>query len=270
MKLAWSTDLHINHAAHGALQKYVADVRAVGADALVLTGDTAESNSLLDAFDFLHSELGRLPIYFVLGNHDYYGNSISKTNGVASVIHTSRLATHLGAPAGEAFLTKTTALVGVGGWGDGRVGAFNTSPVLLADWEEISDFHAVHAIRDRKERLDLLHSLSDHEASCFRVDLLRALETHEHVYAAMHVPPFQEAAWHEGKPSDKHWAPWFVCKAVGDVLDEVAGKFPKKRIAVLCGHTHGGGTYQRRANLKVFTGKAQYGAPALTRIFDIE
>ncbi len=76
-----------------------------------------------------------------------------------------------------------------------------------------------------------------------------------------HVPPFREAAWHQGRPSDEDFLPFFACHATGEVLITEAERRPECSITVLCGHTHGIGTSQIRPNLVVHTTGAEYGHP---------
>ena len=74
-----------------------------------------------------------------------------------------------------------------------------------------------------------------------------------------HVPPFRDASWYAGRISSDEWLPGFSCKAIGDLLSDVAARRPKCRFTVLCGHTHGSGEARVRANVEVYTGEADYG-----------
>ncbi len=76
-----------------------------------------------------------------------------------------------------------------------------------------------------------------------------------------HVPPFREASWYDGQISPDEWLPNTTCKAIGDLLREVAQANPSGRLKVLCGHTHGSGQAQIEANLAVTTQGASYGNP---------
>ena len=100
--------------------------------------------------------------------------------------------------------------------------------------------------------------------------LEEAASRYEHVVAVTHVPPYKEAAWYQGKTSSDDFLPYFACKAVGDVLTKVMKEHPQSRLTVLCGHTHGGGEIQVLDNLRVLTGEARYGQPAIQRILEIE
>jgi predicted MPP superfamily phosphohydrolase len=45
---------------------------------------------------------------------------------------------------------------------------------------------------------------------------------------------------------------------------------PNRKMTVLCGHTHGGGTAQILPNLTTITGPAEYRSPVIQSIFDFE
>jgi 3',5'-cyclic-AMP phosphodiesterase len=100
---------------------------------LVVSGDIAESTSLVGTLHEMDAVLSR-PIYFVLANHDYYHGSVAGTRrSVAAALVRSRFLTYLsGADVVE--LTPGTALVGHDGWGDARLGDFEASDVLLNDF----------------------------------------------------------------------------------------------------------------------------------------
>jgi Icc protein len=51
---------------------------------------------------------------------------------------------------------------------------------------------------------------------------------------------------------------------------EIMSRHPDRKLTVLCGHTHGEGEWQMLDNLRVLTGGAEYGHPAVQRIFELE
>ena len=77
VKLSWATDIHLDHASEAARRRFCQSVQEQ-ADALVVTGDIAESHILVSALESL-ATLTERPVYFVLGNHDYYRGSIAGT-----------------------------------------------------------------------------------------------------------------------------------------------------------------------------------------------
>jgi len=55
---------------------------------------------------------------------------------------------------------------------------------------------------------------------------------------------------------------------VGDAILEIMPQYPQRRLTVLCGHTHGEGVCQPLANVEILTGGAEYGRPAVARVFE--
>ena len=256
MRLAWATDIHLNFVDEAGLDRFIDALRAEQPDAAVITGDIGEANDWFTFVDLIEDRLGK-PVWFVLGNHDFYRGSIKaareKARGMRWLVARSVIA-----------LNDRTGLVGHDGWGDARLGNFRSSPVFLNDFLLIAELvHPMNSVR-----VERLRQLGDEAAAHFRDVLPIALSRFDRVMVATHVPPFRGAAWHEGKSSDDDWLPYYSCQAVGDALLEAADANPLKQITVLCGHTHGGGYFQPRANLEVYTGPAEYGAPGVQRCFE--
>jgi 3',5'-cyclic-AMP phosphodiesterase len=112
-------------------------------------------------------------------------------------------------------------------------------------------------------------ALADEAARHFEQVLEEAAANYETVVAVTHVPPFREAAWHEGKISDDDYLPYFACKVVGDVMRQVMLSHPSVRLVVLCGHPHGGGQFQAATNIEVLTGEARYGHPVVQEVLEV-
>src|SRR5690606_21324116 len=117
-------------------------------------------------------------------------------------------------------------LLGVDGWYDARYGDRNTT-LQLTDFSRITDLFEAQD-RSRADLLAACARRADAEAARL-AGLLRGVLSSDsgpsevrEVIVATHVPPFQAAAWHAGRSSDDHWAPFFSSKAVGDVLDAAA------------------------------------------------
>ncbi len=265
-QLAWLTDIHLNFLELPALNAFMDVLATTTADAFVISGDIAESRDLVGHLQAITTKVNR-PVYFVLGNHDFYRESISgvrakvrKLCGVTSNLHWLP-------DARVVPLTEDTCLVGHDGWSDGRFGDYDGSDVLLNDFGLIEEFGGFD--EDPKVRLAKLHALGDEAADHFRAVLPEALARFRHVVVATHIPPFRESCWFEGGISDDNWLPFFTCKAVGDVLAEAMSAAPERRMTVLCGHTHGGGAAQILPNLLVLTGAAEYGEPSVQKILEI-
>ena len=269
MRLAWATDIHLNFVTTAARRRFLESIREQ-ADALLVTGDIAESNNLGQTLVVM-DVLGK-PIYFVLGNHDFYRGSVSATRlAVAEMIRGSQTMVYL-SQAGVVELTPSTALVGHDGWADARLGDFDGSEVILNDFLLIDELRCWKNINtlDKPALRRVLEALGDEAATYLKGVLPSAAERYPHVIVATHVPPFREAAWYQGRPSADDYLPFFSCKAVGDVLVDVARSRPRCQILVLCGHTHGGGELQVLENLRVVTGAAEYDHPRIETVFHVE
>jgi hypothetical protein len=207
-----------------------------------------------------------IPIYFVLGNHDFYGGSIGTVReNVACAAAASRWLHWLPAN-GVIPLTANTTLVGHDSWADGRLGDFFRSRVVLNDYFLIAE---LRNLQDR-ELYAKLNALGDEAAGFLENRVLEALAGSRNVIVLTHVPPFRESCWHEGHISNDDYLPHFACRAVGERLAGIMRGHPDHTMAVLCGHTHSPGLVRILDNLVVHTGGAQYGAPVLQQVLEPE
>ncbi len=129
-RLVWLTDLHLNFATKEALSRLVAEVQSTNPAAILIGGDIGEANSFAGFLQHLDDCLN-VPIYFVLGNHDYYGSSLLQVREQASRITKDKSNLHWLPDCGVISLDTQTALIGHGGWGDARAADFCQSQVLL-------------------------------------------------------------------------------------------------------------------------------------------
>lgn len=279
MRLAWATDIHLDFLGDDAVRRFAAELAAPRADALILSGDLSHAE-LLEHHLRLLSQGVPGPVYFVLGNHDYYGSSIAAVRQAVRELGLRRPRLCWLPAAGVVRLTERTALVGIDGWADARLGAPETTPVVLNDFFHIEELAArvdpvararpaYFRATDRSGLHAELRARGDAEAAACRALLGEALAAYERVVVVTHVPPFAAACWHEGRTSDDDWLPYFTCAAVGEVLRELAAGAPDRDITVLCGHTHGVGEAAVLPNLRVLTGGAEYRRPVLQRVLEV-
>ena len=270
MRLAWATDIHLNFLTVTDRRRFLESV-SEQVDAMVISGDMAESNSLGETLRQIDAWMDR-PVYFVLGNHDCYRGSVADTRAsVSEIVDGFKNMAYL-SEAGVVELTSNTCLVGHDGWADARLGDYDTSEVILNDFlliDELRCWKNPHTL-DKTALRQALQALGDEAAGYLKGVLALAAQQYPNVIVATHVPPFREAAWHQGRPSGDDYLPYFSCKAVGDVLLAVAKSHPACQLLVLCGHTHGGGKVQVLDNLRVVTGPAEYGKPEVQRIIEVE
>lgn len=270
MRLAWLTDIHLNFVHRPALQSRLEQV-GERADAVVISGDIAESSQIEDYLSQMEWILQN-PLYFVLGNHDFYRDSIARTR--ARVGRLARQSEHLVylTQEGVVELSPTTALVGHDGWADARLGDYDHSDVQLNDHYVIEELarHTRGLIPDKGALRRALEALGDEAAAHFGRVLPEAARRYREILAVTHVPPFREAAWYDGRISDDNFLPHFASKAVGDVMRGVMSAHPESKLLVLCGHTHGKGEVSILENLRVWTGGAEYGNPEVQAVLDVE
>ena len=273
MRLAWSTDLHLDFLHPKASRLFGEEVRdEQDADALVLTGDIGTASTVSNILIDIAAGFGK-PIYFVLGNHDIYGQSFADAAHKAErLTRTHSLITWL-TQAGVVRLSHTTALVGHDGWYDARHGACDPPRVTMGCWDEIKDFRRPwRSNLGREERLSIVLRMcrdrADRIALEFEPVVRAAVGGHQRTVVATHVPPFPENGVYTGRDSDPgygadDWLPYYVNKAMGDMLLRVATDHPDRDILVLCGHAHQEHDHMIRPNLRVRTGPAQYRTPPL-------
>lgn len=259
MKAAWATDVHLEFLKGDGFARFTEAVTALDAEALFLTGDIANAESIEHLLLRVRAAVA-IPVLFVLGNHDYYRGSIAEVRAMASTLHERDDGLRWLPAAGPWRAADGTVVVGVDGWGDGRVGAPETSTVRLNDWLLIRELREAGAMFDVAARRRHLAALADADAARLDATLRRAVAGASRVAVLTHVPPFVGACWHEGAVSDGEWLPWFTCVAVGEALARAARDNPAVRFDVYCGHTHSSGEFRATDNLVVHTGEARYGA----------
>ncbi len=265
MQLAWLTDIHLNFLSPDEAAKFFAELRDSPADAIMLTGDVSDAGGVVADLRRLVETIRR-PIYFVLGNHDFYGGSIAGVRAaVRQLCAEQPHLVYLTEAAEPIELAPSVGLVGHDGWADARYGDYERSYVMMNDYRLIAELSGM----TKAERWPKLKSLGDEAGIEIRRLLPAALERFQRVVVATHLPPLREACWHEGQISDDEWAPHFTCKAIGDALLEIVPEFPDREVSVYCGHTHSPGVARPLPNLTIYTGGSEYGEPQIQKLIGL-
>lgn len=262
--IAWLTDLHFNFVGRSEVEDLCNSIRVSGVDSTLITGDIASSEHLCWCLKHMAGSI-QIPIYFVLGNHDYYGSSIQRVNfEVGGIVISNHNLIWLSRSA-AIELTPDTCLIGHEGLADGRLGDPEGSTVMLNDYYNIREL-----VQPTKElRLAVQHKLGDEAAEHLKLQVGEAVKRYRNIFVALHVPPFAEACWHEGHNTDDNYLPHFGCRATGDVLRSAMLAHPEVSMTVYCGHTHSGGSVEILPNLKVITGGSEYYRPRIADIIKI-
>lgn len=264
LRLGWLTDIHLNFLLPDRRADFYRRIAREKLDALLIGGDIGEAPSVGGLLTEIAAALP-IPIYFVLGNHDFYRGSIAEVRDRISSLSAASAQLRWLPAAGIVPLTRDTALIGHDSWADGRFGDFFRSQVMLNDYVLIGEFRGL----TRPQRFAKLNALGDEAAEYLERRAREAFANFKHLLVLTHVPPFREACWHEGKISDDEWLPHFACQAVGERLAALMRLHPEKSMGILCGHTHSPGVAEILPNLTVISGRADYGHPELQRIFDL-
>ena len=263
VKLLWCTDLHLNFLRYADGPLEFAKSLDQDAAGLIITGDISDGFGLEIHLRQLAEGFPK-PIYFVLGNHDFYYSSFGVIDKM--VIDLTKEVDNLFCLNHGPHKINDTYIVGVGGWYDAYYGNQN-SPVLISDFQFIKDLRS--GLRHSTILLSLVRERAKKEADVL-ASMLRAAckKPNKNVIVCTHVAPYPEASWHEGAISNRDFLPWFSSASTGAVLDVYSRKFPEKNFVVLVGHSHSPGIFRKHDNVVVYTGKAVYGAPDLAGVIN--
>jgi len=264
-RLAWLTDIHLDFLNLQQIQNFCYKALQANPDAFIISGDISIAPALHTHLRIIE-HYWRRPIYFVLGNHDYYKSSIEKVRSeLPSFLHEHENLKWL-PNEGVVELSESTALIGHGGWADGRAGLGVKSQILLNDYALIEELTG----HEQNDLYRILNSLGDRSANELEPILNDALERYQHVYVVTHAPPFVGAAWFKNQISDGQFLPHMVNVAIGTMLKKVMMANKGRKMTVLCGHTHGAGETSIAENLLVKTGGARYSHPRVNEIISLD
>ncbi len=269
MKLAWLTDVHLNFLELSARKLFYQDVLNADVNAVLVSGDISEALTVSETLKEMAQYIVK-PIYFVLGNHDYYQSSVAKVRQTISILSQENPLIYWLPEAQLVQLDNNTLLVGEDCWADGRYGNYTDSRVLLNDSRWIQELRDASMI-GKYQLLDVMQRLADSDAIQLKKNLQIAIQQHspKKIIVLVHVPPFRESSMHEGEIGNDDYLPFFSSKITGSVLLEIARVNPETDFLVLCGHTHTSSFYQPLDNLTVKSGSAEYCNPIVQEVIEV-
>lgn len=263
-RIAWATDIHLDYLSSEGIDAFCEAIARESPDGVLLSGDIAVAPSLRESLYRLQNALS-CPIYFVLGNHDFYHGSIEAVRREMTELSRGSDRLHWLPAVGIVELCQGRCLLGHDGWADAGFGNYDGSSVMLNDYRYIEELAGL----DKSARWERLKLLGEEAAEYLSGLLAPALERYAELLLLTHVPPFKEACRYRGQLADDHWLPHFSCKAVGETLFRAMQRRPDRRMTVLCGHTHHFADVSILPNLRVRCGTADYGAPTLQEVFPL-
>ncbi|MEN9580023.1 MAG: hypothetical protein RJA70_3032, partial [Pseudomonadota bacterium] len=191
--LLWATDVHLDHLrGRDAAKWFGHSLREAHptAEGLLLTGDNAEAPTFAKLLRDLQAAFAA-PVYFILGNHDYYRGSFTEGDQQALALHSPVLHWLSVSPIWPA---PGVALCGSEGWYDVRYGDPN-SDLMMSDFVRIEELFQAQD-HSREELIRTLRARADQSADSLDCSLTE-LEGNKptQVIIATHVPPFPGATW---------------------------------------------------------------------------
>jgi predicted phosphohydrolase len=275
MKLAWATDIHLDcvNDAVACVEKLAES--SMGCDGVVISGDLSTSPLIVDHLRLLNDCIQK-PIYFVLGNHDYYYSDIISTRKrVVEVCRNLPFCRYLGSTS-YINVGRSTAIVGSDGWYDALNGNPDSSELIMNDWLMIADFKLSIKNNLRGKSIDrnvvahvarqICKASVDHIARGIK----SVVNDVDKIIIITHVPPFVESYTNskfKGSP-DENIVPWYTSRIMGEMLRSAAKTYQHIQFTVLSGHTHSPFEGNIFHNLHAKVGKSQYGAPQIVGYID--
>lgn len=267
MQLTWASDTHLNLVNKSERFDFYSQIKSAGNEGVILSGDIAEFDSLFTVLSEMETELEQA-VYFVLGNHDFYSDSIANVKAKLKQFLLNRPNLYYLPLSGPIKLNAKTVILGQDGWADGRYGDFKASTMTSLDSQKIVDLHRAN-ITGRDSLLTKMQQLADGDAVKLKLNLSQVKSHYKKIIVVTHVPPFAQASCYHGLANDANSLPFFSCKAIGDILYDFAGNNPHQQVLVLCGHTHFAKDYSPLQNLTVRVAAAKSGFPKIADIIKV-
>lgn len=262
-EILWMTDIHLDHfnSKPWLLEPFYEQCIALKPHCIFITGDIGNAECTESILEGLSEEI-MAPIYFVLGNHDFYGSSI---NGVQNKMHRvfhghprSDEIRYMGGEFSSVIqLAQKVYVVGGDGMADCRIG----NPQFL--YKKMNDHYLIDDFRDKslEEVIEIRQKQAKRQASELILKLTEARQPCK-LFVLTHIPPFVEAcpeSRYQINPANG-W-PYYVNVTLGEHLKTWCEANPEVMVEVLCGHTHLDCEYQALPNLRVRSQFAEYGHP---------
>jgi len=264
-KILWLGDLHLDRIDHDLREQFLKKLNQMEYDAAVITGDTSDGRQLANHLAQLANASASRPVYFCLGNHDYYSSSFKAVHDMAESVCKRHDNLHFLGNGEIIRLTDSTALVGHGGWANGHTGWGRNTLVKSRDHHSIGDFRDL----PRYDIFIRMNQLGKESAGYFRRVMPYALSRFSNLIICTHAPPFPEASQFDRKVCGWTHLPHFCNLAAGKAIAGITKNHPNRRVTVVCGHTHCSARVDILDNLRVYVGGAKRGCPEIQGILDV-
>lgn len=256
-KILWLTDLHLDRASDVDQQRLFDGLAGIDYDAAVITGDISSASQLREhLLRIAHACLPR-PVYFVPGNHDYYGSGIAAVDHEVSMFCQEADNLHHMDGSQVIDLGGGLGLIGHRGWADARAGEGAFTRIQNPDRNHIEEFAGLES----DDVMRTMRHLGAESARRMRRTLPIALSRYRHVVILTHVPPLPDVVMYDSNPCAPDRIPHFSNLSMGLAIRGIARAFPRRKVTVLCGHSHSACVCDILPNLTMRAGEARTGKP---------
>lgn len=271
MKFAHISDIHLNFVtldkAHGARSRKtflqgINDKISLGASFILLTGDITEAPFLTSELYWLSENLKR-PLYYVLGNHDYWYTSFKNARNFAHI------AQNLNKNGKICYLSTSNPiemslgvwLTGTDGWYDCRNFRQNEISDFLHGREALNDFDLIEDLINlpgcEEEKLQIIRDFADAEIFNLKIKLQYILsKSPKKIIIGTHIPPM---ILPNSKIKENHPG-FYSCRRLMEILCEICENCKNTQFYLYCGHNHGGGNFEID-NLHISCKESRYDYP---------
>lgn len=246
----WATDIHLNYFS----DEYISNFgKSLGteykAEGLIISGDISLGTKLERNLKTL-SDAIQIPIYYVLGNHDYWYSSFEEIDSLLDSLSLDSGLIDLNKNSIQ--INEDTILTGFTGWYDCKFGKIDPE-VKMSDWIKIADYKDKDYIKVSQDRSEKYLSFEDKALSFKDKNIKNQI-------IVTHFPPFEKLI-----KEKKEAKPFYGSSNAGQTLINVSKHYDK--VICLSGHTHNRASYHRK-NLSCYVGEACRGKPSLAGIIN--
>ncbi|GGI89055.1 metallophosphoesterase family protein [Legionella impletisoli] len=236
MRTLWLTDLHVNRLDEEHYTDLFNRIQASEADGIWITGDIGDPPLNWIFLEDLFCKFTK-PIYFVLGNHDYYGLKVDEARQKArNLSYAYPNAHYLTSEAG--FVFKEYFITGIGCWG-------NTGNIPLR--ENTWDSDAIYdLLRLNLEQLKTkVNQLGEQDASILLQKCAAGItKTIKTLVIFTHVPPIEAMQGRNPVRALEENRTVYYSFALSNALKQLLETYPEIDIRVYSGHLHQAQAYQ--------------------------
>ena len=253
----WLSDLHLDKTSPSRIGRLLGQIADNQSDCVFITGDISTSRKLTEHLALLAAACAPRPIFFISGNHDYYGSTIAEVDAdITSLCAKVGNLHHLD---GRQIipLTRDVCLVGHGGWADARAGFGLRTDLRSPDHRAIRDFHGL----SHEQCLLRMQEMGKGSAMAIRRILPLALSRFRHVVLLTHTPPYAKSVRYNGEACGRLHLPHYTNVSAGLAIRGIARAFPERKITILAGHTHSATVTHIGPNICVRVAHARTGRP---------